>query len=612
MSLTVGTIKTVFTADTKQLVSAMNKADSALNKTIKKTKETGKSFKELSIAGKAAWGAMGAAAVYAVTRISKAAQEVETLSKRLEFVSGSTVKAAKDFAFLAKESERLGLDLAVTSQEFSKFIFSARGTMLEGEGVRNVFTAMSEAASVMRMDSTALKFSFKALNQMMDKTTIMSEELKLQLGDHLPGAVKIMAKAVGVSTKELMKMMERGLSTEMVLGKFASTLHDEVAPGLDAASNSLTAFANRTSTAWFLFKKKVLADGALINDMLKGMHITAAATLRAMNRLFAPNEINQGIMGSLGFQGKDTEDLEETTEAVVDTIDLLTRKAEELAEAFRKSFSGLEEGLDVVIAGGKGSVEALDVIRNQQLRKLESAYNAEIESYKDKEQLVAAVKEEYDNVKLKIDEAYGVKLNAQREATMQRNANLLMESLQKEEEMFQHKHANILAIASDSLETATDGLIDWMTGAEVSFKDMANSMIKDILRVIAQIHIIQPMMQSLTGSLQGGSSSGGGMYSTLGKVFGFADGGVITEPIAGVGMKSGSRYTFGEEGAEAITPLNKGAGKAENNFNISISALDSKSLTDLMRDNPQAVVSPFIDALQSGSSGLSTVLRGTI
>ena len=52
--------------------------------------------------------------------------------------------------------------------------------------------------------------AFLALNQMMSKGTVQAEELRGQLGEALPGAFGIMAKAVGVTEKELQNMMKAG------------------------------------------------------------------------------------------------------------------------------------------------------------------------------------------------------------------------------------------------------------------------------------------------------------------------------------------------------------------------------------------------------------------
>jgi hypothetical protein len=42
--------------------------------------------------------------------------------------------------------------------------------------------------------------------------------------------------------------------------------------------------------------------------------------------------------------------------------------------------------------------------------------------------------------------------------------------------------------------------------------------------------------------------------------FMFGGGGMITEPIAGIGLRSGAPYSFGESGAEAVIPVGRGGG----------------------------------------------------
>lgn len=61
----------------------------------------------------------------------------------------------------------------------------------------------------------------------------------------------------------------------------------------------------------------------------------------------------------------------------------------------------------------------------------------------------------------------------------------------------------------------------------------------------------------------------------IGSVFGFANGGMINEPIFGVG-KSGQAYTFGERGAEMVTPLSGGGGGGTT-VNITVGSISSEN-----------------------------------
>ena len=40
----------------------------------------------------------------------------------------------------------------------------------------------------------------------------------------------------------------------------------------------------------------------------------------------------------------------------------------------------------------------------------------------------------------------------------------------------------------------------------------------------------------------------------LGHGHGYANGGIISEPIIGTGLRSGAKYSFGENGPETVTP----------------------------------------------------------
>ena len=100
--------------------------------------------------------------------------------------------------------------------------------------------------------------AFLALNQMMSKGTIQAEELRGQLGEALPGAFGIMAKAVGVTEKELAKMMKAGeLLASDVLPKFAKQL--EITYGIENVTRieTLVTAQNRLANSWTAFVRSL-------------------------------------------------------------------------------------------------------------------------------------------------------------------------------------------------------------------------------------------------------------------------------------------------------------------------------------------------------------------
>jgi lambda family phage tail tape measure protein len=170
----------------------------------------------------------------------------ERLQIGLNSAFGSVEKGKDEFRFLAEELDRLGLPIISTADAYSKLASSAKETALEGQGVRDLFIGLTEAASVYRLSQEQINGVFKAYTDSISKGFIQMEELKGQLGDRLPGVLRLTAKGLGVTTAELVKMVETGkLATEEVLPAFNNALREDVAGGLKEATGSAQSSINR-------------------------------------------------------------------------------------------------------------------------------------------------------------------------------------------------------------------------------------------------------------------------------------------------------------------------------------------------------------------------------
>jgi tape measure domain-containing protein len=90
-----------------------------------------------------------------------------------------------------------------------------------------------------------------ALTQMIGKQKISAEELRQQLGEAMPSAFGIMAKALGVTTKELDKMMASGqLLANEVLPKFAEEAERAFGGNTEKMAGNIQANLNRLQNAW--------------------------------------------------------------------------------------------------------------------------------------------------------------------------------------------------------------------------------------------------------------------------------------------------------------------------------------------------------------------------
>lgn len=205
-------------------------------------------------------GALGSAAigftilVAALLPLARAALDTEVQFERadrtLQAVTGSVEGAAANMAFMRGETERLGLSWLETTTDYARFLAAVKGSGITVGQARQIFSQFSEAITVLGYNSSQANRIFLALQQMAGKSQISLEELRRQLGQDLPGAMNLAAKAMGVTTAELFRMVKAGeVTAKELLPKLAEELHKAFGPGLAAAINGTQAQLNRFHNA---------------------------------------------------------------------------------------------------------------------------------------------------------------------------------------------------------------------------------------------------------------------------------------------------------------------------------------------------------------------------
>lgn len=141
------------------------------------------------------------------------------------YVSTSSMAKSKEaFDFVARAARAYGVELETLSKSYAKFRASASAT-LPTAAIDRLFLSVSAVASVLHLAPQSVDRMFTAFTQMASKGQIYSEELKQQLGEHLPGAVALAAQAMGVSVRQLMDDMKKG---KVDIVKFFSNMPDVI------------------------------------------------------------------------------------------------------------------------------------------------------------------------------------------------------------------------------------------------------------------------------------------------------------------------------------------------------------------------------------------------
>lgn len=139
----------------------------------------------------------------------EANKSVENLLRGLNALSGG--QGTMMFDQLVESSNRLGIPLKQVSQSFLEIQAATEGTNFEGQKTKELFDALANALTVTGADAVQFNRGFRALGQILSKDQLYAEELRQQLGEALPGAVQVFARALNISPKQLLQFLEAGV-----------------------------------------------------------------------------------------------------------------------------------------------------------------------------------------------------------------------------------------------------------------------------------------------------------------------------------------------------------------------------------------------------------------
>lgn len=204
-----------------------------------------------------------------VKEVVQAEFAMDRITNSLAAATGGVQEGAAEFEFLRETTERLGINLSKTASDYAQLAAAAKGTTLEGQATRDIFEAVAKAAVVMGLSADQTRGTIIALQQMISKGNVSAEELRRQLGDRLPGAFQLAARSIGVTTKELNKLLDSGsLTATELLPALTIELNKTFGPQLEGALEASLRSFERFNNAIFLLKVE-LAKGGFVEEFTK-------------------------------------------------------------------------------------------------------------------------------------------------------------------------------------------------------------------------------------------------------------------------------------------------------------------------------------------------------
>jgi tape measure domain-containing protein len=200
--------------------------------------------------------AKGFIGVYAAINLMASAyqtiREIDSLKASLLAASGSAEQAGEDFQFVLQTSKDLGVSLIAAAQGYKQIGAAGRQLNFTTEETKEFFLAATEASRAFGLSADRTQLVYLAFSQILSKGKVSQEELRRQMGEQLPGVMSIAARAMQVTTGELEKMIQKGISAEEFMPKFSAELRRTARDGgaLAASMESITAAEQRMSSSF--------------------------------------------------------------------------------------------------------------------------------------------------------------------------------------------------------------------------------------------------------------------------------------------------------------------------------------------------------------------------
>ena len=453
------------------------------------------------LAGGAPGAAAGAAIGLGVDAVAGAASfasesatyaaEIQKLQIALKGVTKNQGDFAKGLDVISSTSKRLNVPLKASTKQFTTLAASVLGSGGTIEDAEQVFTGVSNAIKATGGNAEDVQSAIRAMSQIFGKGKVSAEELQGQLGERLAGAVVKFAEANGSSLQKLQKDLRDGTVGLDQIMKFTAKLNEDFAETANKVANSSADAGQRFQTTM---------------DRLKN---AVGQILQPIGAEF--QEVFTNIVG-----------------AITDAI-----------EAFNK-FMGI--GLGNAIAKTEKNIKSLqDRIAKSNDDKVIKRLNSQLTKALNK-----LAKLQGQQVEDEEDDKGGsglAGLGDESKSPLQSFAESAFKVAEQAEQAF-----------VNAFKGMEDALVKFVMTGKLNFRDLANSIIADLTRMLIRAAVTKPLFGTLFPNIK---MAKGGVIDAGNKITAYARGGIVNKPTL-FPMANGMGL-MGEAGPEAIMPLKRGS-----------------------------------------------------
>ena len=287
------------------------------------------------------------AVLSAYQKIMEVGLQRASSERSIDFVFGDQSTQVKKF--IQDLTQITGMDTTETQAQFASFGASAKNTM-GLEGSEELFKNLTGYARLMGRSDEQIQRALTAVSQMASKGQVMSEELKGQLSEALPGATQAFAKALGLTEKQLFDKMKNGdVKASDALPKFAKELGSQINSrgGWKAIQDSTQTMLGNLKNTW----------NNSLTDIFKGSEDGLQDFTRSLTNLL------NALGGTGKTLGESFGSLMSDMSHGVDSLTDISYRVRAFFDEVTLAYRGLtDEQKKVVDALGSGLINSLKVL----------------------------------------------------------------------------------------------------------------------------------------------------------------------------------------------------------------------------------------------------------
>lgn len=256
---------------------------------------------------------------------------------KFDKTKSGTQLAAEEIDYLRTATNKLGVSFEAALPNYMQFLAGSKDDLAT---TRKTFEAFAGLSRMYGLNTQRFGLVINALSQMQSKGTVSMEELRQQLGDSLPGALKLFADAAGMTTAQFTKMVSNGQIGSGLIKIVGQNITKTFGVDIENAAKTLGARTAILGNQWQYFKT-ILSDQ--VSPVMSG---TVEGLLNLTTGL---SSIFSAISNQTAFLK-----LNEDLKGVVTML----RVAKGLLQGFGDILSGGKQLLGSAWNGAKGAIEA--------------------------------------------------------------------------------------------------------------------------------------------------------------------------------------------------------------------------------------------------------------